>query len=374
MGEKIILKDPLYKQILFDKKFVKYLDLKEFQRLRYIKQVTFVDMVYPNANHSRFSHSLGVYNLMNEVINNGLMNISKEDREALLLASLFHDIGHGPFSHIWERIFPDFNHEKISMKFLKKMGLNSAIEILEGKSKYSKLLSSTIDVDKLDYMARDSYFAGVSYGVSETNFIIQHLFVKEGKICIKASAISSVEDLITQRVNLFKTVYFHKFAIYYDFLFLNIFKRVKYLLDSSFDIEIDDNLLAFFKKRETIENLYNLNDIIIQGMIFKWSKSEDKILREFCECFLYRKKKFHIVNLKYDNVNIDEIKKKVGEKYDMEYYFDHKCYPINILQSDIYVDLKSSLVKLEEISDLIKFYKTQKWNCEFLIYPKDIVN
>ncbi len=371
MSEKIILKDPLYKQILIDKKFKKIIDSKEFQRLRFIKQVSFVDMVYPNANHTRFSHSLGAYHLMKQVLQNGLMKIEKEDKKDLLFSALVHDIGHGPFSHTWERVFPHFSHEKATIEILKMKKLDSIINIIEKKNKYSELLSSTIDVDKLDYMARDSYFAGVSYGVAEVSFIIQHMFLKEDKLCIKASAISSVEDLITQRVNLFKTVYFHKFAIYYDFLFSSIFKRVEEILNRKEEIYMNKNLKSFFDKTNTIENLLALNDIIIMNHIFEWSSHNDKILSELCTYFIHRKK-FKIINLEYNKINIENLKKEIKKKYDLNYYFAHKKYPINILQTDIYVDLGEKLVNLDKISKLIGFYKKQNWHVEILIFPKDI--
>ena len=198
INQKIIIKDPLYKHIYIDKKHKKFLDSKEFQRLRNIKQVSFVDYVYPSANHTRFSHSLGAYHLMNRVVNNGLMKLDEKTKDNLIVSAMLHDIGHGPFSHIWERVFPHFDHEKTTQKILRNNGLDKVADILLKKSPYSQLITSTIDVDKLDYMARDSYFSGVSYGVAEIGFIIQHMYVSGEKLTIMPSALSSVEDLITQ--------------------------------------------------------------------------------------------------------------------------------------------------------------------------------
>ncbi len=369
--ERIIIKDPLYKQIFVEPQHKKFLDSKEFQRLRHIKQTTFVDFVYPSANHTRFSHSLGVYHLMKKVLDNQLMKISSKDKENLMLAALLHDVGHGPFSHFWERVFPHYDHEKVTQEILKKNGLKHVAKILDGTHPLYYLISSCIDVDKLDYMARDSYFAGVSYGVAEVDFIIDHMYIKDKKLVIKPSALSSVEDLITQRVNLFKTVYFHKFAVEYDFLFLKIFERVRDILREGIDININKHLRAFFEKKDTLEDLQALNDIIVIAQVFEWASCGDKILSDLCSMYVNRKK-FNVVNLHYKTVDTEKLKKKVAKKYDLKYYYGEFCCPIKIIQTDIYVEFDGKLKRLEDVSDLIAFYKKQKWNVEFLIYPRDI--
>ncbi len=372
MAQKIIIKDPLYKQILVDPKHKKIIDSPQFQRLRYIKQTSFVDLVYPNANHTRFSHSLGAYHLMGKALDNGLNEVSKSQRENLLLAALLHDVGHAPFSHAWEKLFPHFDHEKMTVEILNKMKLNDVSKIIQKKSPFWQLISSSIDIDKLDYMARDSYFAGVSYGVSEVDFIILHTYVKDNKIVIKPSALSSVEDLITQRVNLFKTVYFHKIAVEYDFILKKIFQRVSELLkEKKCDVYINKNLLAFFEKRNTFENHQALNDAIIISHITEWVDSKDKILSDLCSRFMSRKK-FKTVNINLKKVDIKKIKKEVSKKYDLNYYFDVIKLPITILQTPIYVEIDGKLRKLEEVSELIKFYNTQNWDVEFVIYPRDV--
>jgi len=372
--QRIIIKDPLYKVIFLESNHKKYIDSIEFQRLRYIKQVTFVDFVYPNANHTRFSHSLGAYHLMNKVINNKLMNIKSQDKETLLKAALLHDIGHGPFSHLWERVFPNFDHEKTTREILRKKKLDKVADLLEGKSDYYPLISSTIDIDKLDYMARDSLFTGVSYGATESDFIIDHIYIKDKKIVVKKSAISSVEDLITQRVNLFKTVYLHKFAVQYDFIFTKIFQRVKELLKEDKEISINKHLQAFFNKTNTIDDLLALNDYIITSQIFEWTTHSDKILSKLCHMFVYREG-FKCINLNYTKLSknaVNDIKKQISQKYDLNYFFGEFCFPIKIIQTPIYVEVNGKLKELAEISELIKFYKTQKWNVQYLIIPKDI--
>ncbi|MCA9496307.1 MAG: HD domain-containing protein [Nanoarchaeota archaeon] len=370
-NQPIIIKDPLYKQIFVERKFKKILDCKEFQRLRYIKQVSFVDYVYPSANHTRFSHSLGAFHLMKRVVNNGLMKIPPESKDNLILAAMLHDIGHGPFSHLWEKIFPHFNHEKTTQEILRNKNLHDVADILAKKSPYSQLISSTIDVDKLDYMARDSYFTGVSYGVAEVGFIIQHMFVEKEKLIIMPSALSSVEDLITQRVNLFKTVYFHKFAMEYDMIFIKIFKRINEIIKKGIEVPMDQHLLTFFKKENTTNDLLALNDAIILSHIHQWSKHDDEILSDLASIFILRKK-FKAVNRAHKKTNIEKIKKETAKKYNIKYYFEHIKLPINIIQTPIYIEHFDKIKKLEEVSDLIAFYKKQKWSVDYVIYPRDI--
>lgn len=368
----VIIKDPLYKQILLKQKHKKYIDSKEFQRLRYIKQTSFSDMVYPSASHTRFTHSIGVYHLMRKVLSNNLINISSKEKENLMLAGLLHDIGHGPFSHVWEQIFPDFDHEKMTQTILRKKGLNDIADILEKKHAYWQLITSTIDMDKLDYMARDSYFSGVSYGVAEVDFIIQHLYIKDKKLVIKQSAVSSVEDLITQRVNLFKTVYFHKTPIERDFVLGKIFQRVRELLEMNIEVPMNRHLLTFFNKTDTLNNFLSLNDLIVMGNIFEWCEHKDRLLSKFCKMFTTRKK-FRIINTDHTKVNKKKILSQMKKKgYDLDYYFKEVNMPIEIIQTPIYVDYGGKIKNLESVSELIKFYKTQNWSVNFIIFPRDI--
>ncbi|MCH8520233.1 MAG: HD domain-containing protein [Nanoarchaeota archaeon] len=365
---KKIIKDPLYKQILIDEKHLQYLNSPEFQRLRYIKQTTSADLVYPNANHTRFSHSIGAYHLMKKVISNGHMQLTSKEKNDLQLAALLHDIGHGPFSHLWERVFPHFDHEKATIQILKKFKLNDVASIIDKKSPLSPLITSTLDVDKLDYMARDSYFAGVSYGVMEVDFITQRMYLKDNKLVIRPSSISSVEDLITQRVNLFKTVYFHKAVEMFEHMLYLIFTRVGELLKKKISIEVQKDILAFYQKKNTIENLLNLNDSIVISQIMSWLNHSDEILSMLCKKYINRET-IHAINLEHTSKTIKNFEEEFNLNLPPPYKYHISNQKITILQTPVYVEFEDgTLTPLEEVSKIIKFYTTIDFEVKYLFY------
>ncbi|MFW5704529.1 MAG: HD domain-containing protein [Nanoarchaeota archaeon] len=369
MKNYVIITDPLYKQILIPKEFEKFLDLPEMQRLKHIKQTSFVDQLYPNATHTRFSHSIGVYYLMSKILQR--IKTTEKDKKNLLIAALLHDIGHGPFSHMWEKVFPHFNHEDATREILEKLKLPEVQKILDKEHKFSPLISSMIDVDKLDYMARDSYFCGVSYGLTEVDYIMQSFNVKDKKIVINKKSIPSIENLINQRITLYKNVYYHKFSKGYEFLFEKIFERAKDMFKEGKEFYLEENMKSFFEKTNTLKNLIAVDDVAVLYHIRKWAENEDKNLSDLAKRFLERKS-FKILNLNYQKVNIDRIRKKVEEKYDSKYYFGHVKSKIKVIENDIVVDFHGKEKKIENLSDTFKFFKQQNHEIEYLIFPKDV--
>ena len=368
----LTIKDPLYQQIEIPRDLQEIIDSKPFQRLRYIKQLSFSDFTYPNANHTRFSHSLGAFHLMKKLIDNLEEDIIQEDREALCQTALLHDIAHGPFSHLWERVFPHFDHEENAQAIIKGMGFERAAKILRGDSNYYPLISSTLDVDKMDYMTRDSYFCGVNYGFVEVDYILKRMSIKDNKLVIKPSAISSVEDVITQRINLFKTVYYHKINIERDAIFIGIFERVKDLLEEGIKVPMNKHIKSFFTKKNTMWDLLELTDFKVLAQIQRWQSHRDSILKDLCHRFLERKC-LDVVNVEHKQVNILKLKKQVQENYDTRYYFREIKSKIKLLQTPIYVEYEDGLKLLEEVSPLIKFYASQKWELHHVIFPDGVL-
>ena len=365
------IKDPIHNQIIIEDDFLKYFDSFIFQRLKNISQTSFSNFVYPSATHKRFSHSLGVFHLTKKFINNGLNKLSEKQKKQLLLVSLLHDVGHGPFSHIFENIF-NFNHEEISKEIIKKyFKKNEITKIFEKQNSLNLFLTSTIDCDKIDYINRDSYFSGV-YGFLDTDFILSNCYIKNNKFIIRESALNSIEDLIFKRVNLYKIIYLHKDNLVKDFIFENIFRRVFYLFKKEKYVYLEEDLKSFFLNKYTLENFLNLDDTQILYHINKWRKSSDKILSEFSNMFI-SKDFFRVINLKTNKIDISKIKRQVEKKYDINYYFKHFKKEIKIIEDDLFIENRKKKIKrAEDISDLIKFFKTKKQFVEFLILPKSI--
>ena len=365
------IKDPIHNQIIIEDKYLKYFDDYVFQRLKNISQTSFSSFVYPSSTHKRFSHSIGVFHLTKKFINNGLNKLSVKEKEKILLVSLLHDVGHGPFSHIFERIF-NFNHEDMSKKLIEKhFKKKDIVKIFDTKNKLNLFLTSTIDCDKIDYINRDSYFSGV-YGYLDTDFILSNTFIKNNKFIIKESALNSIEDLIFKRVNLYKIIYLHKDNLVKDFIFENIMRRVFFLFKNKKEVYLEDSLKSFFLKKNTYKDFLDLDDTKMLYHIEKWKNSNDKILKDFSKMF-FLKDIFKVINLKNNKLNISKIKKLVKKKYDINYYFCHIKKNIKIIENDLYIqNKKNEIINAEKVSNLIKLYKEKKEFVEFLIIPNDI--
>ena len=376
MKLKKVIKDTIHKQIFIEKEYLKYFNSYVFQRLRFIKQTSFLEFVYPCATHNRFSHSLGCFHLMKKFVNNDLNKIDEKTKKNLIISALLHDIGHGPFSHTFEKVFPNFNHEEMGIKLIKEnFNLEEVSQIIEGKHKFSKLLSSTIDVDKLDYMLRDSYFTGI-LGSSDPEYIILNSYINdEEKLVVKKKAIMAIEDLISKRINIYKILFLHRNSLLKDFIFENILKRVKEIYkDKEKNIFLDENLLSFFKGNFTTKNLLELVDSSINYHIHLWKKSKDEILKKMCNNYLNIEDNFQIVNLKTQKINLKILEKEISKNYNLNYYFKHIKIPIKILENQIWVEIKENkLKKIEEVSNLIKFFRDEKFEVEYVICPKEII-
>ncbi len=250
-----IINDPVYgfltidDDILFD-----VISHPFFQRQRHIKQLGFTSLVYPGAVHTRFSHMLGALNLMTralDVLKVKGVEITDEESLGVRLAILLHDIGHGPFSHTSEHMIADVHHEVLTRLFMQRINeelppladgsrpLDTAISIFEDSYKkhfLHQLVSSQLDMDRLDYLSRDSFFSGVSEGIVGTERIINMLNVKNDELVIDEKGIYSVEKFIISRRLMYWQVYMHKTVIAADNLLYGLFKRVRQLLAQGIEV------------------------------------------------------------------------------------------------------------------------------------------
>lgn len=311
MNKKKIINDPIYgfvtihHDIIFD-----CIELPEFQRLRRIKQLGLTSLVYPGAQHTRFQHAIGAMHLMQIALKNlraKEIDISEKEEIGALLAILLHDIGHGPFSHTLEHsILDDVNHENISSHLMHQINaqmngkLSLAIQIFENKYDrpfFHQLVSSQMDMDRLDYLRRDSFYTGVSEGTVGIERIIQMLNVRNNQLIIDQKGIYSVEKFLMARRFMYWQVYLHKTSIAADELLLNILKRAKALIDTQETLKISPYLQFFLENSfskydlsnpDVIENFCNLDDSEIYSAIKIWQNSNDKTLSTLCKMLINR--------------------------------------------------------------------------------------
>lgn len=280
-----------------------------FQRLRNIKQLGLAYYVYPGAMHSRFQHSLGAYYLTQqaiEVLQSKGIEISAQEVEATLLAILLHDVGHGPFSHTLEKIlFRNIRHEAITVAFMNYFNklyngqLSLCVDIFLDhyqKTFLHELISSQLDMDRLDYLKRDSFFTGVSEGVIGTERIIKMLTVANNRLAVEEKGIYSIEKFLIARRLMYWQVYLHKTVLAAELMLVSIFKRV-YDLFLQNDITIPEPLKILWEKEwgtdelspDLLQIYASFDDSDIMVWIKQWTKHKDKVLSMLSERFLSRK-------------------------------------------------------------------------------------
>lgn len=308
-----IFNDPVHGFITVPKgPILKIIDHPYTQRLRRIRQLGLGYLVFPAAEHSRFSHALGALELGQRVLNNLRekdTTISQEEYEGTLLAILLHDVGHGPLSHTLEySIIKDFNHEMMSLAIMKELNkefdgaLDTAISIFTNQHKKKflhQLISSQLDLDRLDYLRRDSFFTGVSEGTVGINRILKTMRVYKGNIVIEKKGIYAVENYIIARRLMYMQVYLHKTVLSADFLLRSIFSYVRSLIDEDKDLKFASPALEYFmteqpsaKKRiskEMLDQYTQMDDHDVYLCIKVWARHEDRILSDLCQRFLTRK-------------------------------------------------------------------------------------
>lgn len=302
INKRKIINDPVHGFITIpDELIFDIIEHPYIQRLRNIKQLGLTYLVYPGAVHSRFQHTLGAMHLMMQAVD--MLKIkgqvfSGDEYHALLIAILMHDSGHGPFSHALEyTLVENISHEKISYCFMnhlsKKFGdsMNLAIDIFTDRYKRKflhQLVSSQLDVDRLDYLMRDSFFSGVSEGVISTDRIIKMLNVFNDTLVVDSKGIYSVEKFIVARRLMYWQVYLHKTVLSAEHLLIQILKRARFLLLNNEDVFTTPALKFFttnnikfedfLNKAEVLDIYAELDDYDVFLCVKMWAKSSDKIL------------------------------------------------------------------------------------------------
>ncbi|MFC2365881.1 MAG: HD domain-containing protein, partial [Streptococcus mutans] len=316
---------------------------KEFQRLRRIKQLGSSSFTFHGAEHSRFSHCLGVYYLARRVTNIFDKKYSDiwNSNESLLTmtAALLHDIGHGAYSHTFERLF-DTNHETITQQIilspeteintiLRRVSpdfpdkVASVINHTYSNKQVEQLISSQIDVDRMDYLLRDSYFTGASYGEFDLTRVLRVIRPIENGIAFSRDGMHAVEDYIISRYQMYMQVYFHPASRAMEVLLQNLLKRAKYLYpkEKEFFTITSPHLIPFFENRVTLEDYLSLDDGVMNTYFQTWMQSADKILSDLASRFINRKVFKSITFDEKDLSNLEKLRKIVKDLgFDPTYY------------------------------------------------------
>ncbi len=307
-----IVNDPVYGFIRFpEPELMRVIDHPWFQRLRNIKQMGLAHLVYPGGEHTRFAHSLGTCHLMGKALDELKAKDIIPDKDecvAARLAALLHDIGHGPFSHSLEYVLAGVSHETLSRLIMKRLDiefggmLQKAIQVFDHSypSKYlHQLVSSQLDVDRMDYLNRDSFYTGVSEGVIGYDRILQMLTVRDNELMVEEKGVYSVEKFIIARRLMYWQVYLHKTVLGAEMLLINIFMRAKELAQKGDDLFAAPALKYFLYKDlteqdfiinpEHLDNFCSLDDNDVMVSIKVWQTHEDKILSNLCKMLILRK-------------------------------------------------------------------------------------
>jgi len=410
INKKKIINDPVFGFI--NLQFELIFDLVEhpiFQRLRHIKQLGLSYLVFPGGNHSRLEHAIGACHLMQQAISVLRLKgheITQEEAEAVTVAILLHDIGHAPFSHVLENTLVEISHEEISLLLMNLLNkefngrLDLAIKIFTNKYKKKflhQLVSSQLDMDRLDYLSRDSFFTGVVEGTIGIERIIKMLNVWNDQLVVDVKGIYSVEKFLISRRLMYWQVYLHKTVVAAEFLLINVLNRARKLTREGFDIFATPTLDVFLNHKfssedfknnikingKNILNWYTLlddNDFLIS--VKEWQWSSDLVLSKLADSLINRKL-FKTTLLEkpvskaQENKILKEIYKKITSDKELAEYFlmtgeitnnAYNKHNENILVLDKNKKLKdirqASDINLSALSKTVRKY--------YLCYPKEL--
>ena len=304
-----IINDPVHGfikisyEIIFD-----IMEHRCFQRLRRISQTGLLSLIFPGATHTRFHHAIGAMHLMFnalEILKQKGVKISKEEEKGAMLAVLLHDVGHGPFSHALENILMDnWHHEKLSLLLMEQLNeefsgeLTIAIQMFQGKYHrkfFNQLISSQLDVDRLDYLKRDSFYTGVSEGNINTQRILSTLNVLDDELVLDEKGIYSIEHYLVARMFMYWQVYYHKAAVLAENLLIKIMNRAKTLVSQNVKVEASENLKYFLYREssteateEDIARFMELDDTDVLQVIKSWKNHDDFVLSYLCKTVINR--------------------------------------------------------------------------------------
>ena len=377
LDETKVLKDPVHSYIHIHYEVIwNCLDSKEFQRLRRIRQLGGDFQVYPTAEHSRFSHSLGVYEIVRRMVTEVkslCVELTEYEKVCVMLAGLLHDVGHGPFSHAFEHV-TNHSHEEYTAKIiLGNTELNAILRAVSEKLPQdivsiiqhthendilNQIVSGQLDADRMDYLLRDSYFTATSYGQFDLERILRTMRVRktnEGRkvIVVKYTGIHSVEDYIMARYQMYWQVYYHPVARSYEAIFIQLFNRLKDIFKVDKDYFEDMKvLIPFLEKSEvSVDEYFKLDENSLLYCCALIQDKEDKIAADLAKR-LQNRRLFEYVD--YNEENLAQIKNMLKENnFDERYYLK-----IENIEASVYSPYKGRKILIEKLNgDIVALEK-----------------
>ncbi|MDO4431923.1 MAG: HD domain-containing protein [Aerococcaceae bacterium] len=410
-----VFRDPVHNYVhVQDRIILDLINAQEFQRLRRIKQLGTSSYTFHGAEHSRFNHSLGVYETTRRIIdkfaqsfpsiseNDGLWN--DDERIVILCAALLHDIGHGPFSHTFEEIFHT-NHEQLTQeiitspqteinRILKRLGddfpqkVASVINKTYPNQQVVQLISSQIDADRMDYLLRDAYYAGVSYGTFDLTRILRVIRPFNDKIVFDFSGMHAVEDYIISRYQMYMQVYFHPVSRGMEELLQSLFERANYCYtQQAHTMKHPVGLLEpFLREKWTLQDYLKLDDYVMSSYFTHWLSEDDTILADLAHRFLCRQpfKSIIVTPEEKDEVITAILAELTQMGLDTHYYFGENSsfdlpydyYRLNAKTNRTQIELitkNQQLIELSKVSPLVNSLAGKVRGDYRLYFPKELL-
>lgn len=401
LNETKVIRDPIYSYIQVDYQIIwDLLSTFEMQRLRRILQLAGTNYVFPSCEHTRFVHSLGVYEVARKIITTveDIKNsLNEKEKVQVLCAALLHDLGHGPYSHCFEN-FHEVSHEE----YTKLIILSEESEINRVLRKYDEnlpklissiidhshpnpllyqLISSQIDADRMDYLLRDAYMSGTPYGSFDVNRIMRIMKVKDHNIVFKKSGVSAIENYIMGRYHMYEQVYYHPVSTCVEIIFSSFLRRMKelYLANYQFKFDISTIIPFFSDEIVNVKDYVLLDDVVVNYYLKEATKEDDKILSDLACRIVYRRLfDYQILN---NEEEVNKVKEELINKgYDPNYYIAsirlrrniYKKYgDVNYASINILLDNGSvkEITKVSQIVNAISASKIVNTEESIIYYP-----
>ncbi|SEU31579.1 HD domain-containing protein [Paenibacillus sp. NFR01] len=404
LSEEKVFKDPVHNYVHVQDVIIwRLINTPEFQRLRRIRQLGTSYLTFHGAEHSRFSHSLGVYEITRRIISqferSGYKDWLPEEALLTLCAALLHDLGHGPFSHSIEEAFAVHHEEWTCRIILEDTEITTILREVapDFPEKVASVISKTyeheivvnlvsgpLDADRMDYLLRDAYYTGVNYGTIDIDRILRMLRPYNGRVVVKESGMHAIEDYLMSRYQMYWQVYFHPVTRSSEIILRQIFRRAKELFQEGYTFGfMVEPLRELFGGEVTVQQYLLLDEALVQTAFMQWTREKDPLLSELCCRFIHRRLYKYVETENLDLETIDEIRRSfsaagLNPDYDLEIDFPTDL-PYDVFRPEegfdskqiLLLDRQDRLREISEVSDIVRSISGIHRGRYHLYFPQD---